>query len=163
METASILSKATEDSLVVLDEVGRGTSTFDGISIAWSVSEFIYEAIGCHTVFATHFTELTELANMYSGIHNITVAVKETENGILFLHRVVPGVAERSHGIEVAKLAGIPQVVLDRAKEILRVIVKSSSLDKTVQVLTAEEISSIRKSKKGKMHRDQLSLFEGNK
>jgi len=163
METASILSKATEDSLVVLDEVGRGTSTFDGISIAWSVSEFIYEAIGCHTVFATHFTELTELANMYSGIHNITVAVKETKKGILFLHKVIPGVAERSHGIEVAKLAGIPQVVLDRAKEILRVIVKSSSLDKTVQVLTAEEISSIRKSKKGKMHRDQLSLFEGNK
>ncbi|AKI98192.1 DNA mismatch repair protein MutS [Kosmotoga pacifica] len=162
METASILSKATEDSLVVLDEVGRGTSTFDGISIAWAVSEFIYEAIGCHTVFATHFTELTELASMYKGIKNITVAVEETDKGIIFLHKVIEGVAERSHGIEVAKLAGIPQVVLDRAKEILGVIVKSSALDKTVKVLTSEEITKIRKTKKGKMHRNQLSLFEGS-
>ncbi len=159
METATILSKATEDSLVILDEVGRGTSTFDGISIAWAVSEFIYEAVGCHTIFATHFTELTELSNMYTGIKNKTVRIVETEEGIVFLHKVVDGVANRSHGIEVAKLAGIPEAVLSRAKEILKVISKQSALDKAVRVLTAEDLKEIRQSKKGKMNRNQITLF----
>ncbi|WP_367362157.1 DNA mismatch repair protein MutS [Mesotoga sp.] len=159
METATILSKATEDSLVILDEVGRGTSTFDGISIAWAVSEFIYEAVGCHTIFATHFTELTELSNMYTGIKNKTVRIVETEEGIVFLHKVVDGVANRSHGIEVAKLAGVPEAVLSRAKEILKVISKQSALDKAVRVLTAEDLKEIRQSKKGKMNRNQITLF----
>lgn len=159
METATILSKATEDSLVILDEVGRGTSTFDGISIAWAVSEFIYEAVGCHTIFATHFTELTELSNMYTGIKNKTVRIVETEEGVVFLHKVVDGVANRSHGIEVAKLAGIPEAVLSRAKEILKVISKQSALDKAVRVLTAEDLKEIRQSKKGKMNRNQITLF----
>ena len=159
IETATILSRATEDSLVVLDEVGRGTSTFDGISIAWAVSEYLYEAIGCHTIFATHFTELTELAEMYSGIKNRTVKVSETDEGIVFLHRVVNGIASRSHGIDVAKLAGIPDLVLKRADDILKVILKTSSLDKTVKVLSSEDIKEIRVQKKGKMHRNQMNLF----
>ncbi len=159
METATILSKATEDSLVILDEVGRGTSTFDGISIAWAVSEFIYEAVGCHTIFATHFTELTELSNMYPGIKNKTARIIETESGIVFLHKVIDGVANSSHGIEVAKLAGVPETVLSRAKEILKVITKQSALDKTVRVLTADDLKEIRQSKKGKMNRNQITLF----
>jgi len=159
METATILSKATEDSLVILDEVGRGTSTFDGISIAWAVSEFIYEAVGCHTIFATHFTELTELSNMYPGIKNKTVRIIETDSGIVFLHKVIDGVANSSHGIEVAKLAGIPETVLSRAKEILKVITKQSALDKAVRVLTADDLKEIRQSKKGKMNRNQITLF----
>ncbi|RLL86423.1 DNA mismatch repair protein MutS [Mesotoga sp. BH458_6_3_2_1] len=159
METATILSKATEDSLVILDEVGRGTSTFDGISIAWAVSEFIYEAVGCHTIFATHFTELTELSNMYPGIKNKTVRIIETDSGIVFLHKVIDGVANSSHGIEVAKLAGVPETVLSRAKEILKVISKQSALDKAVRVLTADDLKEIRQSKKGKMNRNQITLF----
>lgn len=159
METATILSKATEDSLVILDEVGRGTSTFDGISIAWAVSEFIYEAVGCHTIFATHFTELTELSNMYPGIKNKTVRIIETDSGIVFLHKVIDGVANSSHGIEVAKLAGVPETVLSRAKEILKVITKQSALDKAVRVLTADDLKEIRQSKKGKMNRNQITLF----
>lgn len=159
METATILSQATEDSLVVLDEVGRGTSTFDGISIAWAVSEYIYEAIGCHTIFATHFTELTELSQMYEGINNKTIEVREIEDGVIFLHKVVDGVASQSHGIDVAKLAGLPDIVLQRAREILKIIVKTSALDKTVKVLSSDEIKEIRKKKKGKMHKNQMSLF----
>jgi len=159
METATILSKATEDSLVILDEVGRGTSTFDGISIAWAVSEFIYEAVGCHTIFATHFTELTELSNMYRGIKNKTARIIETDSGIVFLHKVIDGVANSSHGIEVAKLAGVPETVLSRAKEILKVIAKQSALDKAVRVLTADDLKEIRQSKKGKMNRNQITLF----
>lgn len=160
METATILSKATEDSLVILDEVGRGTSTFDGISIAWSVSEYIYEALGSHTVFATHFTELTELSQMYSGIRNKTIKIVETDKGIVFLHRVTDGVASKSHGIDVARLAGIPGVVLERAGEILKVISKQSALDKAVKILTVDELREIRQSKKSRMNRHQITLFE---
>ncbi|MDD2333757.1 MAG: DNA mismatch repair protein MutS, partial [Mesotoga sp.] len=136
-----------------------GTSTFDGISIAWAVSEFIYEAVGCHTIFATHFTELTELSNMYPGIKNKTVRIIETDSGIVFLHKVIDGVANSSHGIEVAKLAGVPETVLSRAKEILKVITKQSALDKAVRVLTADDLKEIRQSKKGKMNRNQITLF----
>ncbi|TYB95431.1 MAG: DNA mismatch repair protein MutS [Kosmotoga sp.] len=160
METATILSKATENSLVVLDEVGRGTSTFDGISIAWAVSEYIYEAIGCHTVFATHFTELTELSSMYENINNLTIKVAERNGEIIFLHKLKTGVASRSHGIEVARLAGIPELVLERASEILKVIVKTSAIDKTVKVLSTDELTKIKKKKKRKMHRDQTTLFD---
>jgi DNA mismatch repair protein MutS len=104
-EVALILNKATEKSLVLLDEVGRGTSTFDGISIAWAISEYIYNEVQCKTVFATHFTELTELADMYPGIKNLTIEVRETPDGVIFLHKVVEGVADRSYGIEVAAIA----------------------------------------------------------
>jgi DNA mismatch repair protein MutS len=159
METSIIVNKATEKSLVVLDEVGRGTSTFDGISLAWSVSEYIYEAIGCNTIFATHFTELTELSNMYSGINNINVKVLEERNDIIFLHKIINGISSKSHGIKVAKLAGIPELILKRSEEILEVIQKTSSLDKTVKVLSNKEIEEIKKKKTGKMNRNQIKMF----
>ncbi|MDK2950439.1 MAG: mismatch repair protein MutS [Kosmotogales bacterium] len=159
METSIIVNKATEKSLVVLDEVGRGTSTFDGISLAWSVSEYIYEAIGCNTIFATHFTELTELSNMYSGINNINVKVLEERNDIVFLHKIINGISSKSHGIKVAKLAGIPELILKRSEEILEVIQKTSSLDKTVKVLSNKEIEEIKKKKTGKMNRNQIKMF----
>jgi DNA mismatch repair protein MutS len=119
-ETALILNSATSRSLIVLDEIGRGTATFDGLSLAWAVIEHIQSRIGAKTVFATHYHELTELADLLPGIRNFHVAVKEAENRIIFLRTVEPGPADRSYGIEVARLAGIPLSVTDRAREVLR-------------------------------------------
>ena len=118
-EAAIILNSATPRSLIVLDEIGRGTATFDGLSIAWAVIEHIQTHIGAKTLFATHYHELTELADLLSGIRNFHVTVKETENRIIFLRKVEAGAADRSYGIEVARLAGIPLTVVDRAREIL--------------------------------------------
>ncbi len=159
VETATILLNAGEKSLVLLDEVGRGTSTFDGISIAWAVSEYINEVLCSHTVFATHFTELTEMADIYPEVRNITVRIEERSDGIVFLHKVSDGVADRSYGIDVAKLAGIPQSVLERSREILEIIVKTTALDKAVRVLTKEEVKEIKRSKKERTSRDQMRLF----
>ena len=108
-ETAIILNSATPRSLIILDEIGRGTATFDGLSIAWAVIEHIQSNIRAKTIFATHYHELTELAELLSGIKNYHVAVKESQNRIVFLRTVEAGSADRSYGIEVAKLAGIPQ------------------------------------------------------
>ena len=119
-ETAIILNSATARSLIILDEIGRGTATFDGLSIAWAVIEHIQSQIHAKTLFATHYHELTELADLLTGIKNYHVAVKEAENRIIFLRTVEPGAANRSYGIEVAKLAGIPSNVTERAREILR-------------------------------------------
>jgi DNA mismatch repair protein MutS len=119
-ETAIILNSATARSLIILDEIGRGTATFDGLSIAWAVIEHIQSHIRAKTVFATHYHELTELADLLSGIKNYHVAVKEAQNRIIFLRTVEAGPADRSYGIEVAKLAGIPGVVTHRAREILK-------------------------------------------
>jgi DNA mismatch repair protein MutS len=157
-EVALILSKATKDSLVLLDEVGRGTSTFDGISIAWAMSEYIYNEIKCKTIFATHFTELTELSDVYDGIKNLTIEVEETNDGIVFLHKVVDGVADRSYGIEVAKIAGVPDGVVERAKEILEVITKKSELEKKVRVLKEGQLRQIKSRKK--VVEGQLTIFE---
>jgi DNA mismatch repair protein MutS len=157
-EVALILSKATKDSLVLLDEVGRGTSTFDGISIAWAMSEYIYNEIKCKTIFATHFTELTELSDVYNGIKNLTIEVEETNDGIVFLHKVVDGVADRSYGIEVAKIAGVPDGVVERAKEILEVITKKSELEKKVRVLKEGQLRQIKSRKK--VAEGQLTIFE---
>lgn len=118
-ETAKILRGATRRSLVVLDEIGRGTSTFDGISIAWAVAEHLAASLKCRTVFATHYHELTALEDHEGGVFNLRVAVEEKGKSIVFLHRVVPGRATRSYGIEVAKLAGLPALVVRRAEEIL--------------------------------------------
>jgi len=118
-EMALILLKATKDSLVLLDEVGRGTGTRDGVSIAWAISEELINR-GCKVIFATHFTELTELAKYFTEIVNKTMLVHEKEGQILFTHKVVNGVADRSYGIEVARLAGIPENVVRRAYEILK-------------------------------------------
>ncbi|GBD26428.1 DNA mismatch repair protein MutS [bacterium HR30] len=120
-ETANILSHLTPRSLVILDEIGRGTSTFDGISIAWAVAEYLHESPQRPLVlFATHYHELTDLARMHPRITNYSVAVREWKGDVIFLRRVVPGAASRSYGIEVARLAGVPEPVVQRAKEILR-------------------------------------------
>ena len=122
VETASILNQATSRSLVILDEIGRGTSTHDGLSIAWSVVEYIHNAprLGCKTLFATHYHELTQLAGTLPRVLNFTVAVSEECGDVVFLHRIVPGGADKSYGIHVARLAGLPRAVLNRAWEVLR-------------------------------------------
>jgi len=119
-ETAQILKNATENSLVILDEIGRGTSTFDGLSIAWAVSEYLCENIQSKTLFATHYHELTELSGSMSGVVNYKVEAAEQNDDITFLYRVLPGGASKSYGIAVAKLAGIPETVIKRSKSILK-------------------------------------------
>src|SRR5213082_584706 len=118
-ETSNIVNNATERSLVILDEIGRGTSTFDGLSIAWSVAEFLHDKIKSRTLFATHYHELTKLAEERRGVCNFNVAVREWNDQIIFLRKIVPGGADKSYGIQVARLAGLPKEILDRAKEIL--------------------------------------------
>lgn len=119
VETAAILNQATERSLVILDEIGRGTATFDGLSIAWASVEHLHEVNRCRSLFATHFHELTALAAKLPRIHNATMRVKEWHGDVVFLHEVVPGAADRSYGIQVAKLAGLPPSVIERAKVVL--------------------------------------------
>jgi len=118
-ETSNIVNNATDHSIVILDEIGRGTSTFDGLSIAWSVAEFLHDKIKSRTLFATHYHELTKLAEDRSGVCNFNVAVREWNEQIIFLRKIVPGGADKSYGIQVARLAGLPKEILDRAKEIL--------------------------------------------
>jgi DNA mismatch repair protein MutS len=118
-ETASILAKATKRSLVILDEVGRGTSTFDGVSIAWAVTEHLHDAIGARTLFATHYHELVALAESRPRVRYFSVAVREHKGEIVFLRRVVPGGANKSFGFDVARLAGLPKAVIARAREIM--------------------------------------------
>lgn len=127
-ETSNILHHATARSLILLDEIGRGTSTFDGVSIAWSVSEYIAREIGARTLFATHYHELNRLSESLPGVQNFQVSVQENADGIRFLHKVVPGGADRSYGIEVARLAGLPQSVLTRARGLLSEIEKRSRI-----------------------------------
>jgi DNA mismatch repair protein MutS len=119
-ETANILNNATRRSVVILDEIGRGTSTFDGLSLAWALTEHIVANIGCRTLFATHYHELTELAAAVPGIRNFNVAVREWQDEIVFLHRIVAGGTDKSYGLHVARLAGIPREVLERARQVLR-------------------------------------------
>ncbi|MBI3504535.1 MAG: DNA mismatch repair protein MutS [Proteobacteria bacterium] len=121
-ETSAILHTATARSLVLLDEIGRGTSTWDGVSIAWAVSEHLHERLGCKTVFATHYHELTQLADEFVSVRNYNVAVKEVGDQILFLHRLQSGGADRSYGIEVGRLAGLPEAVITRARALLRLL-----------------------------------------
>jgi DNA mismatch repair protein MutS len=118
-ETAAILNTATPRSLVLLDEVGRGTATYDGLAIAWAAVEYIHARARAKTLFATHYFELTELAQQLSAVKNYHVSVKETGGGIVFLRKVEPGAADRSYGIEVAKLAGLPNEVIVRARQVL--------------------------------------------
>lgn len=118
-ETAKILHHATSKSLVLLDEIGRGTATFDGLSLAWSVAEHLHDAIHARTMFATHYHELPDLARTRAGVKNLNVAVSERNDEIVFLHKIIPGAADRSYGIQVARLAGLPHSVIQRAQEIL--------------------------------------------
>jgi DNA mismatch repair protein MutS len=126
-ETANIVNNATARSLVILDEIGRGTSTFDGLSIAWSVAEFLHDKIKARTLFATHYHELTKLAAERKGVCNFNVAVREWNEQIIFLRKIVPGGADKSYGIQVARLAGLPKEILDRAKDILSHLEKPDS------------------------------------
>jgi DNA mismatch repair protein MutS len=122
VETAAILNQASERSLVILDEIGRGTATFDGLSIAWAAIEHLHEQNRSRALFATHFHELTVLSTKLARLHNATVRVKEWEGEVVFLHEVVPGSADRSYGIQVAKLAGLPPNVIERAKVVLAML-----------------------------------------
>jgi DNA mismatch repair protein MutS len=119
-ETANILNNATARSLVILDEIGRGTSTFDGLSLAWSIVEYLHNQVGVKTLFATHYHELTELAGRLPRLRNFNVAVREWQDQVVFLHKIVEGGADKSYGIQVGRLAGVPKPVIERAKEILR-------------------------------------------
>jgi DNA mismatch repair protein MutS len=121
-ETSAILHTATSRSLVLLDEIGRGTATYDGVSIAWAVTEHVHDTIRCKTVFATHYHELTQLADELTALRNFNVAVREAGEQILFLHRLEPGGADRSYGIEVGRLAGLPSQVIDRARRVLALL-----------------------------------------
>lgn len=119
VETAAILNQATDRSLVILDEIGRGTATFDGLSIAWATAEHLCEVNCCRALFATHYHELTALAGRLQGVANVTVTVKEWKDDIIFLHKVAPGAADGSYGVQVARLAGLPRAVIARAREVL--------------------------------------------
>ena len=117
-ETSNILINATENSLIILDEIGRGTATFDGMSIAAAVAEYIHSRIKAKTLFATHYHEITQLAAKHPGMKNLNVLVKEEGDQVTFLHKIVDGTANKSYGIQVAKLAGLPKEVVERAKQI---------------------------------------------
>jgi len=127
-ETASILNNLSERSLVLLDEIGRGTSTYDGISIAWAISEFLHEhPARAKTLFATHYHELNEMNSTFERIKNFNVSVKELKDNVLFLRKLTPGGSEHSFGIHVAKMAGMPQQVIKKANKILKKLEKSHS------------------------------------
>jgi DNA mismatch repair protein MutS len=153
-ETAGILRDATRRSLVILDEIGRGTSTYDGLAIAWAVAEHLHDAIGCRALFATHYHELTELAKQAPGVANYSVAAREHGDDVVFLHQLTPGAASRSYGIAVARLAGVGEGVLARAKAILATLEAGASLP------GGRHASLRARSKAGTT---QLDLFGGSK
>jgi DNA mismatch repair protein MutS len=141
-EVANILRNATEKSLLILDEIGRGTSTFDGLSIAWAVVEYIAEKVGAKTLFATHYHELTELEGKLDAVNNYCIAVNESGNDIVFLRKIIPGGADRSYGIQVARLAGVPENVLKRAEQICSELIKSDITNKVKNINAASYDSS---------------------
>jgi DNA mismatch repair protein MutS len=118
-EAANILNNASARSLVILDEVGRGTSTYDGVSLAWAIAEYLHDQIRCRALFATHYHELAQLAGKLSDLRNYNVLVQEDRDDVIFLHRIAPGSADKSYGIHVARLAGVPDDVLQRARDVL--------------------------------------------
>ena len=162
-EVANILRSATKNSLLILDEIGRGTSTFDGLSIAWAVVEYISNTklLGAKTLFATHYHELTELEGKLPGVSNYCIAVKENGDDIVFLRKIIRGGADKSYGIQVAKLAGVPDLVINRAKELAEEL---TNADITVHVQSSEaEQARLKKSKPAKLDPvdlDQMSLFD---
>ena len=149
-ETANILNNATARSLIILDEIGRGTSTFDGLSLAWSIVEHLHHQVGAKTLFATHYHELTELAGRLPRLKNFNVAVREWNDQIVFLHKILEGGADKSYGIQVARLAGVPKPVIERAKMILRNLEDSE--------LTPE--GTVRQASRHRAERDKLKTLE---
>jgi DNA mismatch repair protein MutS len=159
-ETARILNTATNRSLVILDEIGRGTSTYDGLSLAWSIVEHIHEQIGCRTLFATHYHELTDLEEQLTGVRNYNVAVKEWQDEVVFLHQIVPGAADKSYGIHVAQLAGVPRSVNERAREVLAWLEAQHETNVDAAELPATNGRVGRPARQSANHW-QLSLFGG--
>jgi len=153
-ETANILHSATRDSLVILDEIGRGTSTFDGLAIAWAVAEYIHNAVGAKTLFATHYHQLNALCESLPRVRNLRVLVKEEGEQMVFLRRIVEGGTDRSYGIQVARLAGLPVSVLERAREVLWSL-EQENTDHKVGALPAARVSPPEIS----FPMSQLSLF----
>ncbi|MCP5560540.1 MAG: DNA mismatch repair protein MutS [Verrucomicrobiaceae bacterium] len=164
-ETALILNNATDRSLVILDEIGRGTSTFDGLSIAWSVAEHLHDKVGSRTLFATHYHELTAMAQSRKGVKNYNVAVKEWNQQIIFLRKILPGSAEKSYGIQVARLAGLPDEVIARAKEVLAKLESGHQPAESVSDVPTPTAVSARPPRKKKVAEEpeelvtQMSLF----
>ena len=166
-EVANILRNATSKSLLILDEIGRGTSTFDGLSIAWAVIEYISDnkLLGAKTLFATHYHELTELEGKIDNVNNYCIAVKEKGDDIVFLRKIVKGGADKSYGIQVAKLAGVPNLVIDRAKEIVEELT-NEDISQKISNISAAELSEKKVSKSQKLDEldlAQMSLFETTK
>jgi DNA mismatch repair protein MutS len=157
-ETANILNNATQRSLIILDEIGRGTSTFDGLSLAWSIVEFLHNQVGAKTLFATHYHELTELGTRLPRVRKFNVAVREWNDQIIFLRKIVAGGTDKSYGIQVARLAGVPKQVLERAKEIL------SNLEESELTPVGRARSSARQREREKLQKlppaPQLDLFQ---
>ena len=152
MEVASILLRATKDSLLILDDVGRGTSTYDGLSIAWSVIEYLADKIRAKTLFSTHYHELTELENTLDGVKNYKVTVRELNGSIVFLRKIARGGTNRSFGIEVASLAGVPKEVTVRAKKLLKTLEKNDllaggrvDLEEEAEESTEKQLSEVEK------------------
>ena len=164
-ETANITNNATARSLIILDEIGRGTSTFDGLSIAWSVAEFLHDETKARTLFATHYHELTELEMTRAGVRNYNVAVREWNDQIIFLRKIIKGGADKSYGIQVARLAGLPKPVLERAKEILANLERSElSADGTARVPAPAEGGAVRQTRRRTVmaqeaDKPQMTLF----
>ncbi len=162
-EVANILRNATANSLLILDEIGRGTSTFDGLSIAWSVIEFISnnKILGAKTLFATHYHELTELEGKINNVNNYCIAVKEKGDDIVFLRKIIKGGADKSYGIQVAKLAGVPDMVIDRAKEILAELIDKDIMEKVQNIAVPQKNDSKVKTEAiSEMELNQMSLFD---
>ena len=166
-EVANILRNATSQSLLVLDEIGRGTSTFDGLSIAWAVIEHISnrKILGAKTLFATHYHELTELEGKMNNVNNYCIAVKEKGDDIVFLRKIVKGGADKSYGIQVARLAGVPDMVIDRAKEIVEQL-SDNDITEKVQSIAIESKSGKKTDKKNapkkydEVDMEQISLLD---
>jgi DNA mismatch repair protein MutS len=158
-ETANIIHNATSRSLVVLDEIGRGTSTFDGLSIAWSVAEHLHDVLQVRTLFATHYHEMTELEAVCPGVKNYNVAVREWNDQIIFLRKIQRGPADKSYGIQVARLAGLPQAILARAKEILANL-EASELNAQGRPRLAEAKVFKMRPRRREEPKPQLNLFD---
>jgi DNA mismatch repair protein MutS len=154
IEAANIIHNATPRSLIILDEVGRGTSTFDGISIAWAIAEHILNKIRARTLFATHYNELTELALIHDGVRNYNISVREWGDEIIFLRKIEEGPADKSYGIQVARLAGIPDSIITRAKEVLHNLEKEE--------LNEAGAPKFASQKTGKKKKEQLDLFSAS-
>lgn len=163
-EVANILRNATSNSLLILDEIGRGTSTFDGLSIAWAVVEHISnpKLLGAKTLFATHYHELTELEGKLNNVHNYCIAVKEKGDDIVFLRKIVKGGADKSYGIQVAKLAGVPDSVIERAKEIVEALIENdiASVARGIEVNTTSSTNKKKKEHLDEVDLTQMSLFD---